>query len=110
MSTPRDKLWYRPHDQDGPVAELDIRLDCIDIEIDALRRLRYEETKAKLEQLGIDTSKYCPPPPPLLASEQRCTNNLRPNDDIEAIVIAAKERPLAARTASTSPPARASRG
>ena len=93
MSAPRDKLWYWLHDQDGQVAELEIKLDRLDIEIDGLQRIRYEETKERLEQLGIDTSNYRPAPP-LLASEQRCTNHLRDDDDIEALVIAATETPL----------------
>ena len=93
MSARRDKLWYWLHDQDGQVAELDIKLDRIDIEIDGLRRIQYEETKAKLEQLGIDTSNYRPPPH-IHRSEQRCSNHLRPRDDIGALVTAAQERPL----------------
>lgn len=93
MSARRDKLWYWLHDQDGQVAELDIKLDRIDIEIDGLRRIQYEETKAKLEQLGIDTSNYRPPPH-IHRSEQRCSNHLRPDDDIGALVTAAQERPL----------------
>ncbi len=93
MSARRDKLWYWLHDQDGQVAELDIKLDRIDIEIDCLRRIQYEETKAKLEQLGIDTSNYRPPPH-IHRSEQRCSNHLRPDDDIGALVTAAQERPL----------------
>jgi hypothetical protein len=93
MSAQRDKLWYLLHDRDGRVAELDIKLDRLDIEIDGLQRSRYEETKTKLEKLGIDTSNYRPPPP-LLASEQRCLNHIRPDDDIEALVIAATETPL----------------
>ncbi len=105
MSARRDKLWYWLHDQDGQVAELDIKLDRIDIEIDGLRRIQYEETKAKLEQLGIDTSNYRPPPH-IHRSEQRCSNHLRPDDDIGALVAAAQERRSTARTASTSPPAR----
>ena len=93
MSASRDKLWYLLHDTDGEVAKLDIKLDILDAEIDALQRIRYEETKEKLERLGIDTAKYRPPPRPL-ASEQRCTNHIRPDDDIEAIVVAAKETKL----------------
>jgi hypothetical protein len=91
--TRRDKAWYLVHDQDGQVAERDIKLDCIDIEINGLQRVLYEETKAKLERIGIDTSNYRPPPP-LHPSEQRCRNHVRPDDDVEAIIIAAKERPL----------------
>ena len=87
------------------MAELDIKLDRIDIEIDGLRRIQHEETKARLERLGIDTSNYRLPPP-LLASEQRCTNHLRPDDDIEALVKAARKRSSTACTASTSPPTR----
>jgi hypothetical protein len=91
VSGRRDKLWYLRNDRGGEVAELDIQLDRIDIEIDGLRALRYEETKAKLERLGFDTSKYRPPPRRLV-SEQRCINHVRPDDDVEAIVIAGKER------------------
>ena len=88
-----DKLWYWLNDRDGQVAELDIKLDRIDIEIDGLRRIAFEETKARLERLGIDTSNYRPAPP-LVAHEQRCTRHLRPDDDIDALVIAAKKSPL----------------
>ena len=101
----RDKLWYWLHDQDDQVAEIDIKLDRADIEIDGLRRIGFEETKARLERLGIDTTNYRPPPH-IPRSEQRCTNHLRPDDDIEALVIAATETKLDACTASTSPPAR----
>ena len=89
----RDKAWYLVNDRDGRVAALDIRLDMIDIEIDGLRRIRYEDTRAALERLGFDTSDYRPPPR-LLASEHRCTNHIGPNDDIEAIIVAAKESKL----------------
>ena len=88
----RDKLWYLLHPDDR-VTELDIKLDRIDIEIDGLRRIRYEETKARLEALGIDVSNYRPPPP-LTEREQRCRNHIRPDDDVEAIVTAAKQSPL----------------
>ena len=91
MSDRRDKLWYLINDRGGEVAELDIRLDCIDMEIDGLRALRYQETKAKLERLGFDTANYRPPPQ-LRSFEQRCRSHVRPDDDVEAIVIAAKER------------------
>ena len=93
MSGPRDPLWYWLHDQDGRVAELEIKLDRLDIEIDGLNRIRYEEKKARLEQLGIDTSNYRPMPP-MLEREQRCVNHLRDDDDIEALVIAAQETEL----------------
>ena len=89
----RDKLWYWRNDGDGQVAELDIKLDRIDIEIDGLQRIRYEETKARLEALGIDTTNYRPPPP-ILEREQRCTNHLRPDDDVEALVREAKRTKL----------------
>jgi hypothetical protein len=89
VSDRRDKLWYLINDRGGEVAELDIRLDCIDMEIDGLRALRYEETKAKLERLGFDTAKYRPPPQ-LRSFEQRCTNHVRPDDDVEALIVAAK--------------------
>ena len=75
------------------MAELDIKLDRIDIEIHGLGRMQHEETKARLERLGIDTLNYRLPPP-LLASEQRCTNHLHPDDDIEALVKAATETKL----------------
>jgi hypothetical protein len=58
-----------------------------------MQRVRHEETKAKLERLGFDTSNYRPPPP-LLASEQRRRNHIQPDDDIEAIIVAAKETAL----------------
>ena len=90
---PRDKLWYWLHDQDGQVAEIERRLDRLDVEIDALTRVRFEETKARLEQLGIDVSNY-KPPPHIHRSEQRCTNHLRPADDVEALIVAAQEGPL----------------
>jgi hypothetical protein len=58
-----------------------------------VQRIRYEETKARLEALGIDTTSFRPPPP-LSEHEQRCTRHLRDDDDIEALVIAAKETKL----------------
>jgi hypothetical protein len=75
------------------VAELDIKLDRIDIEIDGLQRIRYEETKARLEALGIDTSNYRPPPP-LTERELRCSGHLRPDDDVGALVREAKRTKL----------------
>ena len=39
--------------------------------------------------MDFDADQY-PPPLPLHPCEQRCTNHIRPDDDIEAIVIAAK--------------------
>lgn len=93
MSAQRNKLWYWLNDKDGKVAELDIELDCLDIEIAGLRRIQYEETKAKLERLGLDTTNYRPSPLPL-RGEQRCINHFIDGDDIEALVIAASERPL----------------
>lgn len=89
----RDKAWYLVHDKDGQVAELDRALDRIDIEIDGLRRIASEETKARLERLGIDTSGYREAPH-MHRSEQRCVNHVRPDDDVEAIIIAAQEKPL----------------
>ena len=38
MSDRRDKAWYLIHDRDGEVARLDIRLDILDAEIDALSK------------------------------------------------------------------------
>ena len=93
ISEPRTRLWYWLSDHDV-AAELDIKLDRIDIEIDGLQRIRYEETKTRLGRLGIDTTNFRPPPP-LSEHEQRCTRHLRDDDDdIEALVIAAKESPL----------------
>jgi hypothetical protein len=93
MSVHRDKAWYLVNDRDGKVAQLDIELDRLDIETDALRRIQHQETKARLERLGFDTTNYRPPPR-TLRSEQRCLNHIGPEDDIEAIVIAATEHPL----------------
>ena len=93
VSVRRDKAWYLVHDPTGEVAALDIKLDCIDIEIDGLLRIQHEETKARLQRLGFDVSNYRPPPP-RLRSEQRCFNHIRADDDIEAIVVAATERLL----------------
>ena len=56
MSATRGPLWYLIHDRDGQLAGLDIKLERIDMEIDGLRRIRHQETKAKLEQLGFDVS------------------------------------------------------
>jgi hypothetical protein len=61
MSGTRDALWYLLHDRDGEVAELERRLDVVDFEINALRRMQHEDTKARLERLGFDTSNYKPP-------------------------------------------------
>jgi hypothetical protein len=93
MSAPRSKVWYLLHDSTGEVAAREVRLDCGAIEINGLQRVLYEETKEKLQRIGIDTSNYRPPPP-LHPSEQRCRNHVRPGDDVEAILNAAKERPL----------------
>lgn len=92
MSTQRNKLWYWLNDKDGRVAALDIELDCLDIEIDALQRIRHEETRERLQRLGIDTTNY-QPSPQRLQSEQRCIKHFTDDDDIEALV-AASERPL----------------
>jgi hypothetical protein len=93
MSAPRDKLWYLLNDPLDELAKLEVELDCIDIEIDGLNRIRYEENKARLERLGIDVSNYRPPPP-RHRSEQLCVNHIGPDDDIEAIVAAAQESEL----------------
>jgi hypothetical protein len=91
VSDRRDKLWYLINDRGGEVAELEIRLDRADLEIDGLRRIQWEETRDRLQRLGFDVSKYRPPPQ-LRLFEQRCANHIGPDDDVEALVIAAKER------------------
>ena len=93
MSAARDKLWYLLHDPVGEIAEVERRLDRIDAEIHGWQTIRHAEVKARLEALGIDTTNYRPPPP-ILEREQRCTNHLRPDDDVEALVREAKESPL----------------
>ena len=92
MSAGRDKLWYLVHDRGGELREIDIELDVIDLEINALQRIGHEETKARLDALGIDTSKFRPPPP-LHRSEQRCTNHPA-GDEIESLILEAQESKL----------------
>jgi hypothetical protein len=93
MSAALSKVWYLLHDADGQVAELDIKLDRIDIEIDGLRRLAFEETRTRLERLGVDVSNY-KPAPHIHRSEMRCTNHIGPDDDVEALVREAKRSKL----------------
>ena len=93
MSAARDKLWYLLHDPVGEIAEVERRLDRIDAEIHGWQTIRHAEVKARLEALGIDTTNYRPPPP-ILEREQRCTNHLRPDDDVEALVREAKRSKL----------------
>ena len=108
-SVRRGPAWYLVHDKDGQVAELDRKLDLLDAEIHTLQTVRYEETRERLQRLGIDVSNYRPPPP-LLEGEQRRLSHVRDDDDIEAIVAAAQEKPLdrayrehiASRTAAES--------
>ena len=50
--------------------------------MDAIRRLRHEETKARLERLGFDVSNF-QPPPPLQAWEQHCSRWPTDRDVIE---------------------------
>ena len=93
MSGKRGPLWYWMNDPDDRVAEMERGLDRLDIEIDGLQRLRFERNRERLERLGIDSSRY-KEMPPMHASELRCTNHLRNDTDIEALVIAATESPL----------------
>ena len=75
----RDKLWYLLNDPSGEIAELERRLDRLDIEIDGRRRLASEANRERLERLGVDVSNY-KPAPHLHPSELRCTNHLHPDD------------------------------
>ena len=59
----RDKVWYLLHDSLGEVAKRDIKLDRIDIEVDGLRRIQWDETQARLKRLGFDVTNRRPPPP-----------------------------------------------
>jgi hypothetical protein len=101
----RDKLWYWLHDQDGRVAELDIKLDILDAEIHALQTIKHEETRTKLERLGFDVSNYRPPPP-LLPSEQRCLNHSARTMTSKRSSSLPRRPRSTALTASSSPPAR----
>ena len=89
----RDKLWYLLNDPSGEIAEIERRLDRLDIEIDGRRRLASEENRERLERLGVDVSNH-KPAPHLHPSELRCTNHLRPDDDVEQLIIEAKRSKL----------------
>ena len=56
--------------------------------------MRYRETKEKLEQAGIDTSRYRPTPSRHPSEVRSRTNFNDDADDIDPLVLAAKETPL----------------
>lgn len=85
-----DKLTDLMRDPTGEVAELALRLDVLDTQIWDERFLQYQETKAKLDALGIDTTRFSPPPRPARA-EQRSTRHFGASDDIGELIAAAKE-------------------
>ncbi len=63
MSVRRCAAWYLRHDPGGFVRGIEGELDPIDVEIAAVRRLQWEETRDRLAQLGYDTSRFGPPVP-----------------------------------------------
>ncbi len=93
MSDGRDKVWYLVHDRGGELAAIEVPQDVIDMEINGLQRLEHAATKARLDALGIDTSKFREPPP-LHRAEQRCSNHVGPDDDVEALILEAQESEL----------------
>jgi len=85
--TERDKLRDLLVDRDGQLHALDVKADMLTIEIDGEFRLRYEETKQRLERLGFDVSRYRPTP-------ARHPSEERSHIDVEAVVVAAHDRPI----------------
>jgi len=88
-----EKLTNLLRDRDGQLYELALQLDLLDMEINGLQRLRHEETKQRLDALGIDTSKF-KPVPPLHCSELHSPRHVTPDDDIEELVATAKGQRL----------------
>ena len=62
-SEARAKLAQLRRDPSGELAKLELRLDVLDAEIDLEGRVRFQETKEKLERAGFDVSNYRPTPP-----------------------------------------------
>ena len=89
----RTKLENLLADKDGQIAELALRLDLLDAAIWDERFLQYQETKARLQRLGFDVSKFRPAPRPGPA-EQRSEHHVYETDDLEELLAAAKESPL----------------
>jgi hypothetical protein len=78
------------HDRDGEVAAVERELDILDWEVNALRRMRHDELKARLDALGFDTSRYRPPPR-VHESERRSVHHFDDErDDIEDVITKAK--------------------
>jgi hypothetical protein len=100
VSIRRDKLWYWLHDQDGRVAEPDIKLDCLDIEIDGPY-----PSAAKPRRAAAGTST----PEPMAAAaaprvEQRCMDTYATTTTSKRSSLSPRNARSTARTAAPHRP------
>ena len=94
----RTKLENLMRDKDGQIAELALKLDLLDAAIWDERLLQYQETKARLERIGVDVSKFRPPPRPGRA-EQRSAQH------VDSTTTSRSSSPPPRRARSTAWPA-----
>lgn len=61
------------------VRDLDFELDRLDLDIALQRRMIHADTAARMERLGIDTSRFAAPPLPRVC-ETRCARHPSPDE------------------------------